>query len=283
MMKQLFVTDLDGTLLNRESKVSDRSAAIITRLSRQGALISVATARTPATVEPLLNHTLTTPPAVVMTGAALWDRASQRFIEPRFIARESAETIAEACMRHGITPFIYTIQPSGIIHAYYNGTPDKKEQKFIDERNHLKLKRMIVNTRPQRDDRTVYPDTILIFALGPGKNINPLAEELRESGICSVSSYPDIFNPEISYIEIFAPGVDKASAVARLKEMTGAERLTVFGDNLNDLPMMAVADVAVAVENALPQVKAAADVVIGSNSDDAVARYISEQFAQHIK
>lgn len=282
-MKQLFVTDLDGTLLNSESRVSDRSANIISRLSHHGALISVATARTPATVEPLLSHTLTTPPAVVMTGAALWDRTSQRFIEPRFIARESAQAITEACLRHGITPFIYTVQPSGIIHAYYNGTPGKKEQKFIDERNHLKLKRMIVNTRRKNDGMTAYPDTILIFALGPGKNINPLAGELRESGICSVSSYPDIFNPEISYIEIFAPGVDKASAVVRLKEITGADRLTVFGDNLNDLSMMAVADVAVAVENALPQVKEAADVVIGTNNSDAVARYISEQLAQHIE
>jgi hypothetical protein len=58
-----------------------------------------------------------------------------------------------------------------------------------------------------------------------------------------------------------------------------ADRLTVFGDNLNDLPMMAVADVAVAVENALPEVKKAADIVIGTNQSDAVALYL-EQFAQ---
>jgi len=51
----------------------------------------------------------------------------------------------------------------------------------------------------------------------------------------------------------------------------------VFGDNLNDLPMMAVADVAVAVENALPEVKAKADVVIGPNTDDAVARWIEDR------
>lgn len=282
-MKQLFVTDLDGTLLNRESRVSDRSAHIISGLSRHGALISVATARTPATVEPLLKDTLTTPPAIVLTGAALWDRTSQRYLDPKFISENSATEIIQACRRHGITPFIYTIHPSGIIYTYYNGTPDKKEQKFIDERSHLKLKRMIISPRKSPEESEVRPDTILIFALGPGKHIAPLAEELRESGRCSVSSYPDIFNPEISFIEIFAPGVNKASAVSRLKSLTGAERLTVFGDNLNDLPMMAVADVAVAVENALPQVKEAADVVIGSNNSDAVARYISEQLAQHIE
>ena len=82
---------------------------------------------------------------------------------------------------------------------------------------------------------------------------------------------------------MFAPGVSKASAVTDLKKLTGADRLTVFGDNLNDLPMMAVADVAVAVGNAFPEVKAAADIVIGSNRDDAVALYISEELAQHIE
>ena len=69
--KQLFVTDMDGTLLGADSRVSRRSARIITDLSRRGALITVATARTPGTVEPLLADTLTLPPAVVMTGAAM--------------------------------------------------------------------------------------------------------------------------------------------------------------------------------------------------------------------
>ena len=41
--------------------------------------------------------------------------------------------------------------------------------------------------------------------------------------------------------------------------------------------MMAVADVAVAVENALPEVKAKADVVIGRNTEDAVARWIEQR------
>ncbi len=51
-----------------------------------------------------------------------------------------------------------------------------------------------------------------------------------------------------------------------------------FGDNLNDIPMLQVADVAVAVDNALPETKAAADVVIGPNTADSVALYIEEDF-----
>ncbi len=53
--RRLFVTDLDGTLLNRDSRVSDESARIISMLSRRGVMITVATARTPATVDTLLK------------------------------------------------------------------------------------------------------------------------------------------------------------------------------------------------------------------------------------
>ena len=77
-MKHLFVSDMDGTLLGSDSRVSPVSADIISRLSRSGVPITVATARTPASVEVLLADTLISVPAIVMTGAALWDCASGR-------------------------------------------------------------------------------------------------------------------------------------------------------------------------------------------------------------
>ncbi len=275
-MKHLFITDLDGTLLNSNSRVSQRSAGIISDLSHKGALISIATARTPATVEPLLQNTVTTPPAVVMTGAALWDRTSHSFISPQFIDPDSVARINATCLNHGLNPFTYTIQPSGIIHTYFHGQPNLKEQNFINERCNLRLKRIHILPWEHEKELPIYPDTILIFSLGTTDLVYSLADELRQSKLCSVSSYPDIFNSRIAYIEIFAPDVNKASAVRRLKELTEADHMTVFGDNLNDIPMMKIADTAVAVENALPQVKEIADIVIGSNNDDAVARYILE-------
>ena len=77
---------------------------------------------------------------------------------------------------------------------------------------------------------------------------------------------------------MFPPGVTKASAIQELSRRLGADRLVVFGDSLNDLPMLAVADVAVAVGNALQEVKDAADVVIDPNYTDSVARFIESDF-----
>ena len=81
----------------------------------------------------------------------------------------------------------------------------------------------------------------------------------------------DIFNQEVAYMEVFAVGVSKAAAIRRLAGRIGADRVTVYGDNLNDLPMFAVADEAVAVANAMPGVGEKADRRIGANYEDAVA------------
>ena len=83
----------------------------------------------------------------------------------------------------------------------------------------------------------------------------------------------DVQHPVINAL----PKVPEVETVRELKRLTGAERLTVFGDSFNDLSMMNVADRAVAVENALPEVKAAADTVIGPNTDDSVALFIARE------
>ena len=69
----LYITDLDGTLLNGNSVVSPRSTQIINDLLHKGMRFTVATARTPATVVPLLQQLDLDIPAVLMNGAVLYD------------------------------------------------------------------------------------------------------------------------------------------------------------------------------------------------------------------
>ena len=69
-----------------------------------------------------------------------------------------------------------------------------------------------------------------------------------------------------------------AAAALALKERLGAERLVVFGDAENDIPLFEIADERYAVQNAVPALKQMATQVIGSNSTDAVARTIQHLF-----
>lgn len=171
----------------------------------------------------------------------------------------------------------YTL-PSALTHIemFVYGTPSSKESRFIDERKRLPFKH--VNMMGSAKMPEFHSRTILIFALGDLSRIEAVAAELRSDVECSVSAYPDIFNHSTGFLEVFASGVSKASAVEHLRELCHVDEVTVFGDNLNDIPMMTVADRAVAVANAMPSVKAAAHEVIGPNTDDSVARYIQAHF-----
>lgn len=273
-MRTLFISDLDGTLLNRDVEVSRKSAEILSGLSRQGVLFTCATARTPATVVPLLSGVESTLPAIVLTGAALYDRNKGSYEDTHFISETAIEAIYEAFADESLTPFIYALpEGEGAKLQVYTNTDvlTPYQQKFVDDRRGLALKQFNLNTPTPKAYAKRH---VLFFAMGNVENIERAAAKLRDGVDCQVSCYRDTYDRSIGLLEILASGVSKARAVLEMKARVKAERLVVYGDNLNDLPMMKVADVAVAVENALPEVKAAADVVIGANSDDSVAKHI---------
>lgn len=272
-MKTLYISDMDGTLLDDYGTVSLRTSEILRRLADNGVWFSVATARTPATVEIILEGTATTNDLVVMTGATLWDRANERFEGVRLIPHADVMLMLDAFRQSGLYPFCYVLRDSSHLDVYHARQGlTFAENKFVELRRNLRLKTFHLSQACPADltDRVV-----LFFAMGDREAITDVAETLGERTDCYVSYYKDTYLPDLWLLEIFGPGVSKAAGVERLKRHMGADRVVAFGDNLNDIPMLRMADVAVAVGNALPEVKEMADVVIGPNTDDAVARYIA--------
>ena len=277
--KTLYVSDLDGTLLDVDSHISRRSVDILNALAEDGALITVATARTPATVVPLLTGVdiAREVPAVVMTGASMYNRAVSRYEDVSYIPASDVAHVLDICWALGVHPFVYILdKDAGLLRVYHGGgSMNRAEKDFYEERRHLALKHFHLRTPAPVQ---ALADTVILFAMGQQNAVLDVAARLREETDCYISAYPDIFNPGIANLEILAPGVSKAAAISRLKARCGAERLVVFGDNLNDIPMLGIADVAVAVGNAMPEVKAAAHIVIDPNHADSVARFIRSDY-----
>ncbi|MCM1070359.1 MAG: HAD family hydrolase [[Clostridium] fimetarium] len=272
--KTLYVSDLDGTLLDNASRVSPETAAMLNEAIAGGALFTVATARTPATVQNLLREVKMNLPAIVMTGAAQWDLAAQRFRSVTTIPEADADRIAEAFESGSLRPFTYCVSGDSFLNVYHSKVMSRREASFYEERRHLTLKRFHLGQTPARRDKVA-----LFFATGPEKLVEETCARLREVTDCAVSWYRDVITPDTGLIDIYAPGVSKAHAVAELAKQTGATRIVVFGDNLNDLPMMRTATMGVAVENALPEVRSEATVTIGSNAAHSVARFILDDMA----
>lgn len=81
-------------------------------------------------------------------------------------------------------------------------------------------------------------------------------------------------------IELIPKGVDKATAVQAVQESFGtdAAHTLVFGDGMNDTGMMQVADISVAMGNALPQVKEIANYETDTNTNDGLAKFLRQYF-----
>ena len=278
--RTLYVSDMDGTLLGEDSRLS---AATVTTLNRiigeMGGLFTVATARTPATVVPLMQEVRATLPFIVIGGSAMWDPVKSRFEHTRGIDDMTVNAVADVFDRHGLHPFIYRRHGDNLLHTHHYGPMSPQEERFVNERQHLPLKRFFLD---DADYRHSEDEALLIFSMNRFAVLEAIASDLRAMvPTCSVMVYHDIFDPQEGYLEIFTAGTSKAGAIRRLARQVGASRVVVFGDNRNDIAMMQAADHSVAVDNAFTEVKAAASEVIGPNTADSVAHWIERDLINH--
>ena len=277
----LYVSDLDGTLLGEDSLLSAETVATLNRIIDDlGGLFTVATARTPATVVPLMQEVHARLPFIVIGGSAMWNPMIMNYEHTRGIDELTVNAVADVFDRRGAHPFIYRRHGS-MLHAYHYGPISPQEERFVAERQGLSLKRFVLD---DRDYRYSDDEALLIFSLNKFAVLKDIASDLKASvPTCSVMVYHDIFDESEGYLEIFTAGTSKAAAIRELAREVGAGRVVVFGDNRNDIAMMQAADHSVAVGNAFPEVKAAASEVIGPNTADSVARWIEQELTVNSK
>ena len=271
----LYVSDLDGTLLGEDSRLSRGTIEILNRvIGELGGLFTVATARTPATVVPLMQEVNARLPFIVIGGSAMWNPVTMSYEHTRGIDDMTVNAVADVFDRHHAHPFIYRRHGNSLLHTHHYGPLSPQEEKFIAARQQLPLKKFFLN---DHDYRHSDDEALLIFSMNKYAVLKSIADDLKASvPTCSVMLYHDIFDESEGYLEIFTAGTSKAGAIRELAREVGAGRVVVFGDNRNDIAMMQAADHSVAMGNAFPEVKAAASEVIGPNSADSVARWIEK-------
>lgn len=272
-MKTLYVSDLDGTLLQPDARLSEETVGMLNEAISRGKNFTVATARTPATVSPILSDVNIKLPAIVMTGAALWHRDENSYSRVCYMDSAAAERLVGIYRETDTPTFVYTLT-GNMIHIYHVGDCwSALEREFIEERIHNPFKTVEAGAELPSPLENV----VLFYGMQPTEKARALYERTRLVKGIRPQFYHDIYGPETGIIEAFADTATKANAMRALAAGIGADRIVAFGDNINDLPMMCEADLAVAVGNALPEVKEAADIVIGPNTDNSVARFILEE------
>ena len=269
-MKTLYITDLDGTLLNSKAELSEKSAEIINRLADEGILFSLSTARTHATVSEMFSDVKLNVPLVMMNGVVVYDPKEHKVISACTIEKDKAEKVLEIYRKHGKAPMLYYIDGT-TININYTDLKNENQQKYINSRNDLGIKRFFYSP-----SLTIKDELIYIVTLDPYEELKKIYDEVSEIEGLNCMFYSDNYTG-CYFLEILSSKVSKGISADFVKKYVKADKMVAFGDNLNDISLFQYADEGYAVENAHEKLKEIATGVIGRNDDDAVAEYISEK------
>ncbi len=264
----LYATDLDGTLLRNDMTISDESAASINRIIEMGVPFTYATARSFSSASPLVKKLNLTCPAVTFNGVFVIDPKTGEHIVENIFTAKSLDIAKEYIVSNGIAPLIYSYI-DGVERVSFLADRHEDVRGYVDSRRGDK------RLRPVRDYAELFEGRMFyITILNPKEPPEELAEVFsRENGFTSNSMH-DTYDHEMIWFEVFSKNASKASAVLQVLQLVHADRLVCFGDNKNDLSMIRAADTGVAVSNACEELKEAADIVIGSNDEGAVAEFV---------
>ncbi|MBQ8965599.1 HAD-IIB family hydrolase [Ruminococcus sp.] len=269
---ELFISDLDGTLLDKNAELTKSSADILNRLIKKGMAFTAATARTYASAGKILAGLDLRLPVILMNGVLIFDPVTKTYPVVHKIPDEKKDIILALRDSLGLSPFMYLMEEDGM-HTAYDRLINKSMEDFHDER----VRRYYKSFTKAKRLEDVAGSVIYFCFIDTRDRLEPMRAALPQTEGLGMTFYPDIYGDDW-YLEVFSSRASKSSGVHWLRDKYGFEKITAFGDNLNDLSMFAEADVRIAVSNAAEELKAQADRVIGANTEDGVAEYLREVY-----
>lgn len=277
---RLIASDLDGTLLDADGRVSVRTRQVWASLGEKGIETVIVTARPPRWLDHLTElvgpaaassspgvsddvgaHTL----AICGNGAFVYDLATRRVIEADGFTADEALAVVEHLRRRFPRAGTAVETDRGMFRtAAY---PDAHAG-------------MATHDAGVRDcELAALPSDVVVGKIllrdeaWRGETfVEALTECLGERGVLAYSGAAGL-------AEISAPGVTKAARLETWCAERGvqADDVWAFGDMPNDIPMLTWAGRGVAVENAHEDVIAVADDICGPHDADGVARYLESR------
>lgn len=262
----LYVSDLDGTLLRSNQMTSAYTNQVINRMTERGILFSYATARSIHTARIVTEGLNAKIPLILYNGVFIMDNQSGEIINANYFD-DGVYSLLEDLFSQNVYPTVYSMLDGK---ERFSNIPEKSSEgtlEFIASRNDSR-KRMVSTENELAEGKLFY-----ITCIDDVDKLQPFYEKYRRQYHCVYQK--DIYSGE-QWLEIMPKHTTKASAVERLKKIMHCDYVIAFGDAVNDIEMFELADEAYAVENAAPELKAAATAVIGGNNQDGVAKWLEQ-------
>jgi len=274
----LVATDMDGTFLSPVTSVghangviSDRSVRCVAALRAADVIFCIATGRPAPALQEHVDRLGLELPCICFNGAAvltmapgappkpLYQRPLQPYVVPSIFAFADAEGV---CLSYSLV--------DRAVARCASAAHDEFLAKYVRLEG---VEQAVVRSC---DELRALPPPLKVVLLT--SEPDALAARAREA----LGAGAHVISAEM-HIEFLPPGVHKGSALAWLCEQHGLplSKAATFGDNHNDIEMLKAAGLGVAMANAKPEVKAAADLTLEwSNADDGVARQCERLLAE---
>jgi len=254
-MARLIALDVDGTILNSESKLTEPVKKSILNLSQQGVKIIIVTGRNSFSVNRLLGQLGLDLSYVSSAGATIYNAEQKKFIGSYTLSKSVVRPLVEAGVEAGAGIFVE--QPNNLL--WYGAD---EFLGWIEKHGILAMRRV------ESPEEMMTQDVLKITFVNHYEKHLPLEARIREMNlpIFMVYSMP-------IYLEATAAGINKGAAIQELTRSLGVDLADVLavGDSENDLSMFEMAGTAVAMGNAAQKVKDAADYVAPTNDEDGLA------------
>lgn len=264
-MNYLIALDLDGTLTNERKEITPRTKDVLMRLQRQGARLCLASGRPPYGMRPLAEQLHMAEYGGILlcyngghveecaTGRVLTEHTLDEQLLPRLVEwqHESGMTLLTY---HGDT--IYTEKPKDEYVARSSRNNKMRVEGVAD----------FVCDTPRPLNKCLMVGNPAVVAEWEQRMADEMGDRMH------------ILHSTPYFIELLPPGIDKGAAIEAVVHHCGltCDSLIAFGDSHNDIDMLRVAAVGVAMGNAEEEVKRAATHVTLSNEEDGVAVFLEK-------
>ena len=252
--------DLDGTLTNHDKEVTPITRQALMKAQKDGAHIILASGRPTYGIAPIADH----------LEINKYDGYVLSYNGGKIVKWQTKEEIYSNHLPNDVIPILYNYaKKKGHALLGYSGKEiitEMPDDKYVKEESRInKMQIRKINNLME----SLEPNPTKLLMTGDPSLMIKAEEELSEL----VGNRMDVFRSAPFFIELVPRGIDKAQSLNRLLGLIGltSNDMIAFGDGYNDLSMLKLAGIGVAMANAVPEVRAEADFITKSNEEDGVA------------
>ena len=275
-MKVLFVTDLDGTLLNSNDTLTDFTLSTINGLIEKGMCFSYATARSLSSASIVTRGLTKNIPVIVYNGTFIINPATGEKLYSLYFTERQKKTVIETLKKYAIPPLVYGYIQGVEKASWLAGRENAGITHYINSR------KGDARLRPVDTIEELYCGELFYFTcIGEKEELMDVYKTFKDSEEFTCTLQRELYREEY-WCEIMPKKATKGNAILVLKEKLGCDKIISFGDAVNDIPMFRISDECYAVENAVDELKQYATGIIGSNNEEGVAHWLREHYSGKI-